>query len=400
MSQNTGFFTFNYGKVLTYGYKYDIITEKITYKKGDLHMKKLFISLLATALSATLFTGCAQQQEPVEIAGPFDHIDPIKISARIDALGEISDISKLSEIYSLIHDCKGLTEAKFAQVSNYSKIDESLESTVDLFNEEDVKLKVMSFNVRNGEYGDGRMELLLSTIMDESPDLVGLQEVGDSWKPFFRENIDSTGYAKLGQGRYQLGHSEESSILYKKDKFDLIESDTVWLTDTPEIESKWRDPADPNDGFPRIMTYAVLKRKSDGTVFVFANTHLETDPPAQDHQAYWLTQILLEKFSNEYPIILTGDFNCSEGSGAYNTIVDFGFEPTNRYGENTCTFNGYSRKGTEGPVIDFCFVNEYIPVRSYKVMPATTNDQFVSDHNAVVSEIMLLPEITTEIIED
>ena len=181
-------------------------------------MKKIALLLLA-ALTVTLFTGCAQQQEPIEIAGPFDHIDPVKISERIEALGEITDTSKLSEIYSLINDCKGLTEAKFAQVSNYGKIDEALEATAKLFNEEDVKLKVMSFNVRNGEYGNGRMELVLSKIMEESPDLVGLQEVGDDWKPFFRENIDSTGYVKLGQGRYQLGYSEENNVFVIPDYF-------------------------------------------------------------------------------------------------------------------------------------------------------------------------------------
>ncbi len=353
-------------------------------------MKRITLAALAAILTFTSFTACTKQ-EPVEIAGPFDDMDPIKISERIDALGEITDTTKLTEIYELLKDCKGLTEAKFQKISNYEKVDEALEATAKFFNEEDVKLKVMSFNVRNGEYGDGRMELLLSKIMEESPDLVGMQEVGDSWKPFFKENIDSTGYVKLGHGRYQLGYSEESSILYKKDKFDLIESDTLWLTDTPEIESKWKNPEDPTDGFPRIMTYAVLRRKSDGTVFVFANTHLETDSPAQDHQAYWLTQILFEKFRNDYPIILTGDFNCSEGSTAYNTVVDFGFEPTNKYGESTGTFNGYRHKNGEGSIIDFCFVNEYIPIRSYKVMPATVNDQYVSDHNAIVSEVMLLP---------
>lgn len=363
-------------------------------------MKKLLFSILAAALSATIITGCAQQQEPIEIGGVFDYLDPAKISERIDALGEITDTSKLSEIYDLIHDCKGLTEAKFQQLSNYEKIDEALEATAALFNEEDVKLKVMSFNIRNGEYKNGRMELVLSKIMEESPDIVGLQEVGDDWKPFFRENIDSTGYVKLGQGRYQLGYSEENNILYKKDKFDLLESDTVWLTDTPDIESKWKNPDDPTDGFPRIMTYAVLKRKSDGAVFVFANTHLETDSPAQDHQAYWLTQILLEKFGNEYPTILTGDFNCSEGAVAYNTITAFGFEPTNRYGESTGTFNGYSYENGEGPVIDFCFVNEYLSVKSYKVMPTKSGDQFVSDHNAIVAEVLILPETATETIVD
>ena len=212
--------------------------------------------------------------------------------------------------------------------------------------------------------------------------------MGDDWKPFFNKNLPDE-YIRLGRGREELGRSEANYILFKKDKFELLESKTIWLTDTPDYRSVWIDPETGESGFPRIATYAVLKRKSDGIVFVYVNTHLETDQPAQNHQAYWLTQYLDENFRNKYPIILTGDFNCSEGEPAYNTITDYGFKVTNTYGESTRTFTGYSDNG--GAIIDFCFVNEYIPIISYKVMPDKENGQFISDHNAIISEVLLLP---------
>jgi len=352
-------------------------------------MKKIVTLSLAAISSVAILTSCAPKEIPT-IRGAFDYADPVKISERIDALGEITDTSKLSEIYHLIYDSKGLTPSEFASLENYEKVDEAFEATVDLYNEEDVKLKVMSFNSRNGEYGNGRMELLLSTIIEESPDLVGLQEAGDSWKPFLKENLPDE-YIKLGHGRKALGHSEANYVLFKKDKFELLDSDTIWMTDTPHELSVWVDPETGDFGFPRIMTYALLKRKSDGAVFVFANTHLETDQPAQNHQAYWLTQFLTERFSEKYPIILTGDFNCTEGSPAYNIITDYGFEVTNTYGENKRTFTGYNDEG--GNIIDFCFINEYVSAVSYKVMPEKINGQFVSDHNAIVAEVLVLPVV-------
>lgn len=351
-------------------------------------MKKLLTTALAATLSITLFSGCAKQEiDPIN--GPFDDLDPVKISQRIDALDEITDASKVQEIFELIRDCKNLTEADFAKVENYEKIDEELHASAEFFNEEDVIIKAMSFNIRNGEYGNGRMELVLQTIIDESPDVVGIQEAGDDWKPFFKENLPDE-YIKLGHGRKELGYSEANYVLFKKDKFELLESDTVWLTDTPHICSVFTDPETGETGFPRIMTYALLKRKSDGAVFVFANTHLETTQAAKISQAYWLTQFLSEKFGNRYPIILTGDFNSTEGSPEYQIIENYGLEPTNRYGESTRTFTGYSETG--GAIIDFCFVNEFIPIKSYKVMPDKVNGQYVSDHNAIVSEVILLPE--------
>ncbi len=352
--------------------------------------RKISLIILPVIITTSLLSSCTAKETP-ELPGIFDFADPVKISERIDALGEITDTSKLPEIYSLISDCKGLTPSEFSSLENYPEIDKAFEATVKLFNEEEIKIKAMSFNVRNGEYGNGRMELLLSTIIEESPDVVGLQEVGDEWKPFFKENLPDE-YTRLGHGRKEMGHSEACYVLFKKDKFELLDSDTIWMTDTPHVCSVWADPETGDSGFPRIMTYALLKRKSDGAVFVFANTHLETDDPAQSHQAYWLTQFLTERFGEQYPIILTGDFNCTEGSSAYNIITEYGFEVTNTYGENKRTFTGYSDQG--GTIIDFCFVNEYISISSYKVMPEKINDQFVSDHNGIVAEVLVLPVIT------
>ena len=74
---------------------------------------------------------------------------------------------------------------------------------------------------------------------------------------------------------------EYSAIFYRTDKFDLIESGTKWLSPTPDEPCSYYVYKDPDTGvtyranFPRIMTYAVLERKTDGARFIYVNTHLD-----------------------------------------------------------------------------------------------------------------------------
>lgn len=57
-------------------------------------------------------------------------------------------------------------------------------------------------------------------------------------------------------------------------------------------------------------------------------------------------------------------------------------------GESTETLQGFGEKSA---IIDFTFVNSYFPVTSYKVCEPKIDGEWVSDHNAIVSELILYP---------
>ena len=87
--------------------------------------------------------------------------------------------------------------------------------------------------------------------------------------------------------------------------------------------------------------------------------------------------------------VITGDFNCLANTTEYQTIIDADYRVTNTFGENVRTYQGYNDNG--GSIIDFCFVNDLFPIVSYKVCEEKTDGEWISDHNAIVSELILLP---------
>ena len=246
-------------------------------------------------------------------------------------------------------------------------------------------IKVMSFNISCGELYEDRLDRIVKQIQVEDPDIVGLQEGVDVTCNKILNDLGNE-YEMLGHGRDENKDGENNNVLYKKRKFELLESKTLWLSDTPEEWSKH-----PESNCHRIQTYQLLKRKEDGTVFLHVNTHFDhISSDARVFQAKILTNSLSEAFGNNYPILITGDFNCTKESEEYRTIINAGYSVTNIAGINTNTYNGY---GEETPLlIDFCFINNSFETASYKVCEGKIDGEWVSDHNAIVSEILISPK--------
>ena len=64
----------------------------------------------------------------------------------------------------------------------------------------------------------------------------------------------------------------------------------------------------------------------------------------------------------------------------------------NREGVTTRTYNAYDPTGTRGGLIDFIMLkNDRYTEVTYTVTDETMNGEFISDHNAIVSEMIFLP---------
>ena len=241
-------------------------------------------------------------------------------------------------------------------------------------------IKIMSFNISCGELFEERLNRIVKRIEGENADIVGLQEGTD---PSCNKILEVLGdkYEMLGHGRDANKDGENNNILFKKDKFELLESKTFWITETPEVYSKH-----PESDCYRICTYQLLKKKDDGQIILHVNTHFDhIGVNARIAQAKILTAWIKETFENKYPTVITGDFNCFSDSEEYNTIIKAGYTVTNVTGENVITFNGYNEDG--GMIIDFFFINDKFSAVSYKVCDSKIGGEWVSDHNAIVSEI-------------
>ncbi|MBQ2915841.1 MAG: endonuclease/exonuclease/phosphatase family protein [Clostridia bacterium] len=353
-------------------------------------MKKLMF-ITTIILTLAIFTSC-QQQEPVTLEPPFPTAE--SVNAMIESLGEVNDVESAAMVSKTLENYQALDSVSQTKVTDIQRVFDLSKTAAEFFPVEDSTLKVMSFNIRYNEFTEDRIDRVISLILQESPDIIGLQESTVEWVAVLNERL-SDKYGILGHGREKKLDGESNNALYKKDKFDLLESDTLWLTDTPDVCSRH-----PESACYRILTYQFLERKTDGKRFLHVNTHLDhVSEAARVSQAQILTSWIKDNFNSSVPTVLTGDFNCGSETKEYQTIIDADYSVTNIYGESVRTYQGYSETG--GAVIDFIFVNEMFPAISYKVCPEKMDGQWISDHNAIVSELLLLPaydsiEIPTE----
>ena len=139
---------------------------------------------------------------------------------------------------------------------------------------QETSLSLMTYNIRYDNPSDGenawpnRKGELVGLIKFYNPSIFGTQE----GLPHQIEYINDTmpNYEFIGEGRDGNGKGEYSAIFYQKNRFEVIETDTFWLSLTPDKPSKNWDAV-----LPRICTYALLKEKETGVLFWVFNTHFD-----------------------------------------------------------------------------------------------------------------------------
>ncbi len=189
---------------------------------------------------------------------------------------------------------------------------------------ENYKLKVMSFNVQteNGTQVDFDLRAeMLRDLMDQlQPDSIGMQEVTTGWIYRMDTFAFNASYAGVGEGRTPGG--EASSIYYRKDKFDLVNSGTFWLSETPDEAGTYLEAS----LYPRICTWAHLRDKVTGYEYIHVNTHLDHLGGSDGRSLRTAqTRVILEylKTLPDVPMVMTGDFNQAKTNSEENTYAIF-----------------------------------------------------------------------------
>lgn len=187
-------------------------------------------------------------------------------------------------------------------------------------------LKVMSFNLRNGMAMDGdnswkiRKEIVFHFLAAERPDIIGTQEAYPFQVTDLTTEFPNYAWVGIGRNNSPLVDIDEACIVfYDTNRFSLEDSDTFWLSDTPnDPATKFSD----NQGYPRIVTWARLLDKSTGISIYHFNTHYdlsEEDNIPQRSSALIVTKIA--EIAGDSPVTLSGDFNQYVDSPAYQILV-------------------------------------------------------------------------------
>lgn len=246
--------------------------------------------------------------------------------------------------------------------------------------------RIMSFNIRCNEY-ERRKDIVPALIEAYAPDSLGVQECTYQWYKNLTENLED--YAFVGVGRDTGDLSEDcgeiSAVLYKKDKFNLIDSGTFWLSETPDEVSRGWDGA-----CNRICTWVVLENKETGVRYAHVNTHL--DHLGSKARTNGVELVKEKALSYDIPTVVTGDFNFDKGTELYNSLVTGGLTDTQDMAPDTMkgkTYHAYAG-GTVGKPIDFICVNsEITDVKVYKILREKINLKYTSDHYPIYSDMVI-----------
>jgi cytoskeletal protein RodZ len=100
------------------------------------------------------------------------------------------------------------------------------------------EVKVISMNLDANETTAGsRARRMAPLLLSFDPDSIGVQECRGGWGGLLKKHFISKGYARVGVdagGNVEpTGGYFATYILYKEDKFNLIDSGTFWLSKTP-----------------------------------------------------------------------------------------------------------------------------------------------------------------------
>jgi len=306
---------------------------------------------------------------PTDLAGEESYISVSGKTVVITGGGYVGIYNAVNEFRKMLEEKEG----KEIDLTLNAPLRETIQTEI---------IKVMSFNVWVSQKSAERDARVIQMINNYMPDVLGVQEASPAWMSTLKNNLKA--YACVGLGRDGGSKGEHSAVFYLKDKFTLIDQGTKWLSDTPNVVSKYDESS-----LNRIYSYAVLKRNSDGKIFVHVNTHFDhTSDTARAKQATSLIKGVAE-LAAKYPVIMTGDFNTTKGTNAYGTIINGGFVNSSEIAgvkQGDGTFHGNSGKNS---IIDFCFVSEgKFSVSKYRVCSEKINGDYASDHHPVYVEII------------
>ncbi|MBR3074230.1 MAG: endonuclease/exonuclease/phosphatase family protein, partial [Bacteroidales bacterium] len=263
-------------------------------------------------------------------------------------------------------------------------------------------LTLMSFNIREGSNWSSRKSPIVSMINGESPDIIGLQEVKDLdyWDHLTEDHPWDYLRNHLSAYSSYRYSDKTNAILYKTSTVEMSNFGHFWLRDSYSSEgTSW-------DGYERTVLYATVREKATGRYFFYVTTHF---PMNNSNDGWTKCTALLESRiealnTNNYPVILMGDFNCVIGDACWDSFKTW--MKNTRYAADSIvstenrdlyTYNAFGNSSAARNKVDHIWVSKSgINVDTYVTLTTaihnyggyTTNGEtFLSDHYPIIAHI-------------
>ena len=185
-------------------------------------------------------------------------------------------------------------------------------------------------------------------------------------------------YARIGIGNNDENESDEvMSFFYLRDKFELLDKQTVWLSETPEISSRGWDGE-----YNRMATFVTLRDRNNGNELTYINTHFDhAGRVARIESAKLVVERIKALQANgQQAIIVGGDFNSELEDSLLTPLQEvLGYaRHDSPVTDNKGSFNDWGR-AREGYIIDHLFYTGVTP-QEYRTLDGYYGAPYISDH--------------------
>jgi endonuclease/exonuclease/phosphatase family metal-dependent hydrolase len=256
-------------------------------------------------------------------------------------------------------------------------------------------LKVMSYNLRYASTSrpnawPDRRPIMKDCIQKSDPDIIGTQE--GVYHQLKELESDLKNYRWIGTGREGGSRGEFMAIYYKTDRFEPLEFDHFWLSDTPEVigSSSW------GNSVKRMVTWVRFNDNKLKKEFYLVNTHFDHQVQIAREKAAELLLARVKKLNPDLPLIITGDFNAKGGANkayeiltADNWLTDTWNTAKEKRGELVATFNNFRAKVPGDNRIDWILTRNIDAPAWVEIVTCEKDGQFPSDHFPVYTELEL-----------
>ncbi len=196
-------------------------------------------------------------------------------------------------------------------------------------------------------------------------------------------------YQRSGAGRDDgKDKGEHSAILFKKDKFKLLNHGDFWLSQTPEKPSLGWDATCCN----RICSWVYLQDIKSKRKFYFFNAHYDHQGNIAREESSKLIMQRIKSVAGNEPVVLTGDFNGDRSSTWYQRIATSGwlkdaYTQVKYPYATTGSFNNFGSNIKSNEVIDHIFTTSNFKVLRWGLLTDSYHGKYPSDHFPITAQI-------------
>ena len=249
---------------------------------------------------------------------------------------------------------------------------------------------VMSANVRCWSPTDigkrswfYRAPLVLRSIADARPDILGLQEVTRLHYAHLQKAMPD--YESVLTYRDSSPLSEGCPVFYNTQRFTCTDAGSFWLSESPQTCSK-----DWGAAFPRVCTYVLLREKATDKPLAVFNTHL--DHVSEEARIRGIG-VVLEKLRQfgDLPCVLMGDLNAGEDSETYRAATDLFDDAKYRTADPPAgpTYQNWGKAADRENIDYFLISKTGVDVTDYRIADTLYDGVYPSDHFPILLRITL-----------